>query len=93
MWGPILKTLHYAFSVNQPVNQGETARRSGFMQFQTYPENNLIGGGQFHGSFNAYQAQQAMVNFTPVTADPFRGGQIAGSIVMQPLIDTTQSGG
>lgn len=93
MFGPVLKVFHYAFGVTPPV-RNDTAQRSGFMQYQTFPDNTVQGRGVLYpGTIHAYQPPQVIVDHKVVISDVMGGGHYSGAIAMQPLIKPNKPGG
>ncbi len=98
MLNTIKKGFQYAFAQNRQLRD-DSVPRAGFVQFQTYPENHVQGGGQLVGGvvpgnvWRVTQHPQVIQNLTPVPSSALAGGTLAGTVVMQPLIDTSNAVG
>lgn len=89
--------FQYAFSVNRQMRD-DAGPRAGFVQFQTYPKNNVQGAGTLVGYhagkyWRVTQQPQVIQTTSPIPSDTFGGGANTGSIYMQPLIDTSSAQG
>lgn len=78
----------FSYAVQRTQNpHTKPAYELALSQFQTYPANNVQGGGTLtgHNNWRVTQVPQVLQLHNPI--DSGMGGTYAGQIISQPLID------
>jgi hypothetical protein len=100
MLNALSEGFQYLFQDNRQLRDDRTPR-AGFAQQYSWPINSVQGGGQLVGPqpgmsagkyWQVTQPRQVVQIFMPVPTSPLAGGQMAGMMYGQPLIDTTAMG-